>query len=97
MIVSSMVPTRTIGAAPADEQVGAPRHRVTRTGPNGAKGRGRVTIAQIAAESGLSTATVSKVLNGRPDVSDGTRLLVQKVLVLKQAKRAIDGLRGSRA
>ena len=81
MIVGNMVPARTIGAAPADEQASASRHRITRTGPNGAKGRGRVTIAQIAAESGLSTATVSKVLNGRPDVSDSTRLLVQKVLV----------------
>ncbi|HTV12226.1 MAG TPA: LacI family DNA-binding transcriptional regulator [Acidimicrobiales bacterium] len=48
---------------------------------SGAKARGRVTIAQIAQESGLSTATVSKVLNGRPDVSARTRLLVQEVLV----------------
>jgi DNA-binding LacI/PurR family transcriptional regulator len=40
-----------------------------------------VTIAQIAKESGLSTATVSKVLNGRPDVSAPTRRLVQEVLV----------------
>jgi DNA-binding LacI/PurR family transcriptional regulator len=40
-----------------------------------------VTIAQIAKESGLSTATVSKVLNGRSDVSARTRLLVQEVLV----------------
>jgi LacI family transcriptional regulator, xylobiose transport system transcriptional regulator len=45
------------------------------------KRRARVTIAQIAEESGLSTATVSKVLNGRPDVSDRTRLIVQDVLV----------------
>lgn len=48
---------------------------------NGRRGRGRVTIAQIAEESGLSTATVSKVLNGRPDVSASTRRLVQEVLV----------------
>ena len=32
----------------------------------------RVTIATIARESGLSVATVSKVLNGRPDVSAST-------------------------
>lgn len=45
------------------------------------KSRGRITIARIAEESGLSTATVSKVLNGRPDVSVRTRMLVQEVLV----------------
>lgn len=45
------------------------------------RSRGRVTIAQVAQETGLSTATVSKVLNGRPDVSARTRMLVQEVLV----------------
>ena len=35
--------------------------------------RGRVTIAQIAEQTGLSMATVSKVLNGKPDVSAQTR------------------------
>lgn len=44
-------------------------------------GSGRVTIAQIAQESGLSVATVSKVLNGRPDVSARTRTLVQDLIV----------------
>ncbi len=38
-------------------------------------------MAQIAEESGLSTATVSKVLNGKPDVSARTRQLVQEALV----------------
>jgi LacI family xylobiose transport system transcriptional regulator len=33
----------------------------------------RVTLAEIAAEAGVSLATVSKVLNGRPDVSPSTR------------------------
>jgi len=33
----------------------------------------RVTLAQIAAEAGVSLATVSKVLNGRTDVSAATR------------------------
>jgi DNA-binding LacI/PurR family transcriptional regulator len=46
-----------------------------------------VTIAQIAEESGLSTATVSKVLNGRPDVSASTRRLVQEVLVSSGYRR----------
>jgi LacI family xylobiose transport system transcriptional regulator len=33
----------------------------------------RVTLAEIAAEAGVSLATVSKVLNGRTDVAPGTR------------------------
>lgn len=33
----------------------------------------RVTLAEIAAEAGVSLATVSKVLNGRADVAPGTR------------------------
>ena len=44
-------------------------------------GSGRVTIAELAEESGLSSATVSKVLNGRPDVSARTRTLVQDLIV----------------
>ena len=40
-----------------------------------------MTIADIARRSGLSPATVSKVLNGRPDVSARTRLVVQEALV----------------
>ena len=45
-----------------------------------AQARRSVTIAQIAEESGLSTATVSKVLNGKPDVSARTRTLVQDAI-----------------
>ena len=48
--------------------------------PRRDSGRPRVTIAQVARESGLSTATVSKVLNGRPDVSAHTRIRVQQAL-----------------
>lgn len=40
----------------------------------------RVTIATIAQLAGVSVPTVSKVLNGRTGVSDGTRAAVQKVL-----------------
>lgn len=40
---------------------------------------GRITAAQIAKESGVSTSTVSKVLNGRHDVSAATR---RRVLAL---------------
>lgn len=48
-------------------------------GPEGTKKK-RVTIATIARESGLSVATVSKVLNGRPDVSVSTRARVQQLM-----------------
>lgn len=38
----------------------------------------RTTIAGIAAEVGVSIPTVSKVLNGRPDVAPATRALVEQ-------------------
>jgi LacI family transcriptional regulator len=40
----------------------------------------RATLATIAAAAGVSVATVSKVLNGRPDVAAATRSRVQQVL-----------------
>jgi DNA-binding LacI/PurR family transcriptional regulator len=40
----------------------------------------RVTIARIAAETGVSVPTVSKVLNGRPDVAESTRARVEAVI-----------------
>jgi LacI family transcriptional regulator len=42
--------------------------------------RGRVTLATVASSAGVSVATVSKVLNGRSDVSAATRARVQEVL-----------------
>lgn len=45
----------------------------------GADSRQRVTLTDIARETGLSKATVSKALNGRKDVSLGTRSLVSGV------------------
>jgi len=56
-------------------------HEVRVTPQRRSADRGRVTIAQIAEESGLSVATVSKVLNGRPDVSARTRTFVQDIVV----------------
>ncbi len=41
---------------------------------------GRVTIKQVASASGVSTQTVSRVINGRPDVSPETRERVQDVI-----------------
>jgi LacI family transcriptional regulator, galactose operon repressor len=40
----------------------------------------RVTIREIAERAGVSIATVSRVLNGRGDVSDETRELVSRVI-----------------
>ena len=42
--------------------------------------RKRVTLAEIARGAGVSVATVSKVLNGHTEVSDSTRLVVQRLL-----------------
>lgn len=45
------------------------------TGP-----RRRPTLAVVAAEAGVSLPTVSKVVNGRPDVAPGTRARVERLL-----------------
>ncbi len=59
--------------------------------PVPARPRRRVTLAQIAEETGLSMATVSKVLNGKPDVSVRTRALVRQALLTSgYRKRAND-------
>jgi len=50
-------------------------------------GESRATIATIAAEAGVSVPTVSKVLNGRPDVADRTRATVEEVLARHQYRR----------
>ncbi len=44
------------------------------------RARKRLTIAEIAALAGVSTATVSRVLNGKRDVSPETRLKVQRII-----------------
>jgi LacI family transcriptional regulator len=41
----------------------------------------RPTLAMVAARAGVSKATVSKVLNERPDVSAATRARVERALV----------------
>ncbi|WP_219815446.1 LacI family DNA-binding transcriptional regulator [Arthrobacter sp. B0490] len=40
----------------------------------------RVTLAQLAAKAGVSLSTISKVLNGRTDVSPTTRAKVEELL-----------------
>jgi LacI family transcriptional regulator len=41
---------------------------------------GRATLATVAASAGVSVATVSRVLNGQPDVGPATRALVESLL-----------------
>jgi len=45
------------------------------------------SIASIAAEAGVSVPTVSKVLNGRPDVSADTRARVERVIEQRRYRR----------
>ena len=47
----------------------------------------RPTLASIAAAAGVSTPTVSKVLNGRPDVAPATRARVEQILDEQQYSR----------
>ena len=42
--------------------------------------RKRVTIKEVAQAAGVSTQTISRVVNGRPDVSPATRQHVQEVI-----------------
>ncbi len=63
-------------ATSSSETSAAPRRR-----------RGSATIASIAAETGVSVPTVSKVLNGRPDVAPDTRARVEAALERHQYRR----------
>jgi len=58
----------------------------------------RVTIREIADLAGVSIATVSRVVNGREDVSDETRELVQRVVRERgySANRSARGLSAGR-
>jgi len=55
-------------------------------GPTVSKGA-PTTIAAIAREAGVSVPTVSKVLNGRPDVSPATRARVEAAIERHQYRR----------
>ncbi|MGC7094625.1 LacI family DNA-binding transcriptional regulator [Amycolatopsis lurida] len=48
--------------------------------PASEPGQGKVTIAQIAVEAGVSIPTVSKVVNGRTDVAAATRERVEEII-----------------
>ncbi|MBO0838019.1 MAG: LacI family DNA-binding transcriptional regulator, partial [Actinobacteria bacterium] len=58
--------------------------------------RRKPTLAVIAAEAGVSLPTVSKVVNGRPDVAPGTRARVERLLDELRYHRP-GGRRGRRA
>ncbi len=49
-------------------------------GESGAEPPGRVRLSDVARDAGVSVATVSKVLNGRPDVASQTRAHVERLL-----------------
>ena len=40
----------------------------------------RMTLQEVARQAGVSTPTISKVLNGRPDVAPATRERVLRIL-----------------
>jgi DNA-binding LacI/PurR family transcriptional regulator len=56
-------------------------------GTSSSGGTQSVSIAEIAAEAGVSVPTVSKVLNGRPDVAAGTRARVERIIENHQYRR----------
>ncbi|HET6533283.1 MAG TPA: LacI family DNA-binding transcriptional regulator [Actinoplanes sp.] len=58
---------------------------------------GRVTIAVIAREAGVSVPTVSRVLNGRTDVAPQTRELVERLLSQHGYRRRASRQRPGRA
>jgi LacI family transcriptional regulator len=79
------------GASPAP--AGASRSAAV-----GAKPRARATIRDVAGVAGVSIATVSRVLNGRPDVAPATRdMVLQAVRDLRfTAARSARSLSGGR-
>src|ERR1700740_2417319 len=58
-----------------------------RDGHDHAVGERRTTLAPIAAEAGVSLPTVSKVVNGRPDVAPSTRARVERLLDQHQYRK----------
>jgi LacI family transcriptional regulator len=70
------------------------------SGPGNGEGgrRARVTIREIAELAGVSIATVSRVVNGRDDVSEETREVVQRIVRERgySANRSARGLSAGR-
>jgi DNA-binding LacI/PurR family transcriptional regulator len=55
--------------------------------PDGTVPDGPLTIAQLAALAGVSTATVSKVVNGRSDVAAATRAQIEELIRTRGYRR----------
>ena len=79
---------------PSSEQARDATGHPARARPHGGRGGRRPTLAAIAAEAGVSLPTVSKVVNGRPDVAPATRARVERLLDERQYSRS--GLRRRR-
>lgn len=59
----------------------------------GMKVRANVRLSDVARHAGISTSTVSRVLNNQPGISDATRMTVLEVLrTLNYNSEAIDGI-----
>jgi LacI family xylobiose transport system transcriptional regulator len=58
-------------------------------------GGGRITLAMLAEEAGVSLSTISKVLNGRSDVAGDTRRRVEELLDKHEYRRRGGGVRSS--
>jgi LacI family transcriptional regulator len=56
---------------------------------------GRITIAAIAREAGVSVPTVSRVINGRSDVAAGTRERVEELLNRHDYRRRATRINGN--
>jgi LacI family transcriptional regulator len=81
------------GAVRQQEEGTARQQQATTARPRDARRllERRTTLAAIAAEAGVSLPTVSKVVNGRPDVAAATRARVEQLLDQHQYARS--GLR----
>jgi LacI family transcriptional regulator len=67
-------------AAPGSRLAQAARQQAEQGRPAQPSRRLRATLAEIAAEAGVSLPTVSKVVNGHPDVAATTRARVEQLL-----------------
>jgi LacI family transcriptional regulator len=96
MVESFRVGNRKVGAVRHQEDSTARQQQVG-TAPRRDSARlleRKTTLAVIAAEAGVSLPTVSKVVNGRPDVAPATRARVEQLLDQHQYSR--NGLRRHR-
>ena len=55
--------------------------------------KSKATLKQIAKELGVSVSTVSKALNGSPEISEPTKQRVQEYAKLKNYKPNVIGLK----